>query len=238
MGIRADGKNPADLRRDGTQQNASLVAHLHHLKLHRHFPRSLQFHGVCFPHDGSRQGRHSYGFVLDDLRKDGKEHLYQWVAMLSGGVWQASYPGVPAGSLVLGYEKSRDVLGTAMTTMPPYGDSKGHAGLITPSPGDPLLLVLPLTPEDSGDPAHPLIVAETASGPLDKREFPSPTIAWSSLPMPRKDTSGCSSFLSGWVRIFPKSPVFRDPRKQPFNGRGRKTDWSFFQLRRAPPCSG
>lgn len=123
---------------------------------------------------GLVRGRHSYGFVLDDLRKDGKEHLYQWVAMLSGGVWQASYPGVPAGSLVLGYEKSRDVLGTAMTTMPPYGDSKGHAGLITPSPGDPLLLVLPLTPEDSGDPAHPLIVAETASGPLDKKGVPQP----------------------------------------------------------------
>jgi len=122
---------------------------------------------------GLVRGKHAYGFVLDDLRKDGGDHLYEWCGMLSGGVWEADLPDVPKGGLVLGYDRSKDAANIGMTTMAPY-EAGAHRSRILPSKGDPLLLVLPITPEASGDPSLPLIRVETAKGPLDKKGIPQP----------------------------------------------------------------
>jgi hypothetical protein len=43
---------------------------------------------------------------------------------------------------------------------------------LTPVAGDPLLLVLPLTPDGSSDNALPLISVEIAQGPPDKKGIP------------------------------------------------------------------
>jgi hypothetical protein len=120
---------------------------------------------------GLVRGGHSYGFVIDDLRKDGSDHLYQWCGMLSGGVWEAKVPDVAKGAVVLAYDRSKDAANIGMTMMAPYEISE-HKTPITPSKGDPLLLVLPITPDTSGDSTLPLIGVETAKGPLDKKGVP------------------------------------------------------------------
>jgi hypothetical protein len=117
---------------------------------------------------GLVRGEHTYGFVLDDLRKDGADHLYEWCGMLGGGVWEASCPDAPKGSLVLGYDRSKDASSIGMTAMAPY-EVKAHQSALSPAKGDPLLLVLPITPETSGDASLPLIKVETPPGPLDKK---------------------------------------------------------------------
>jgi len=119
---------------------------------------------------GLSRGKHPYGFVIDDLSKDDAAHLYQWCGMLSGGVWQANVPDSPKGSLVLGYDPSKDVSNVGMTaSAPPL-----HAAPLSPAKGAPLLLVLPITPDASGDPSLPLIKVETPQGPLDKKGVPQP----------------------------------------------------------------
>ena len=120
---------------------------------------------------GLVRGEHPYGFILDDLRKDGADHFYEWCGMLGGGVWEASCPDVPKGSLVLGYDRSKDASSIGMTTMAPY-EATAHKVALSPSKGDPLLLVLPITPETSGDASQPLIKVETPLGPLDKKGVP------------------------------------------------------------------
>ena len=60
-----------------------------------------------------------------------------------------------------------------MTTMAPY-EAKAHQSPLSPLKGDSLLLVLPITPDASGDPSLPLIKVETAQGPLDKKGVPQP----------------------------------------------------------------
>lgn len=122
---------------------------------------------------GLSRGTHPYGFVIDDLRKDGAEHLYQWCGMLSGGVWEATLLGAPKGSLVLGYDHAKDASNIGMTMMAP-SESKTHQTALSPSKGDPLLLVLPITPDVSADSSLPLIKVETAQGPLDKKGVPQP----------------------------------------------------------------
>lgn len=120
---------------------------------------------------GLCRGKHPYGFVIDDLRKDGADHLYQWCGMLSGGVWQAKLPDAPKGSLVLGYDPGKDASNIGMTSMAPYEITSNKADL-SPSKGDPLLLVLPITPDNSADASQPLIKVETAQGPPDKKGLP------------------------------------------------------------------
>ena len=120
---------------------------------------------------GMVRGPHPYGFVIDDLRKDGADHLFQWCGMLGGGIWEASIPDAPKGSLVLGYDRTKDASNIGMTTMAPY-EAKPHQSPLTPSKGDPLLLVVPITPDSSADSPLPLIKVETAQGPLDKKGVP------------------------------------------------------------------
>lgn len=82
---------------------------------------------------GLIRGKHSYGLIVDDLKKDDKPHLYQWTGMLGKGIFNAKYPKIPVGCNVLGFNEKLINL------------KKGEAfEPIEPSIGDPLLLVCSL----------------------------------------------------------------------------------------------
>ena len=84
---------------------------------------------------GMVRGKHSYGLIVDDFKKDDKQHIYQWTGMLGKGVFQANYPRIPAGCNVLAYNEKF------------INMKKGETfDLIEPSIGDPLLLVCSLDP--------------------------------------------------------------------------------------------
>jgi hypothetical protein len=108
------------------------------------------------------RGEHPYAVVLDDLRKDAAPHLYQWAAMLNGGVREAELKGLPAGQLVLAFRA-------------PKAKAQDDARWkIKPSPGEPLLLVCTADSLDSGDPARPLIELISEDGPPDRQGKPQP----------------------------------------------------------------
>jgi hypothetical protein len=110
---------------------------------------------------GLVRGAHPYGLVMDDLKKDKAAHLYQWAAMLNGGVWKAQVPGLPANQVALAYRAGDPKL-----------DSNAAKPAITPQRGEPLLLVCALDPKESGDSNLPLFQVETAEGPKDKKGTP------------------------------------------------------------------
>ncbi len=106
---------------------------------------------------GLIRGAHPYGFVIDDLDKDGQPHLFQWAAMLNGGVGQAEVPGLPANQIALAYRAGDPKL-----------DLHEVKPAIHPQLGEPLLLVCALGMKESGDAMRPLIQVETAEGPKTK----------------------------------------------------------------------
>ena len=77
---------------------------------------------------GLVRGERPYLLVTDDLKKDAKSHRYDWSAPLSGGVWKATVPGVPADQIVLAFDQAQTKEGVDRPA-------------ITPAPGSPLLLV-------------------------------------------------------------------------------------------------
>ena len=79
---------------------------------------------------GLVRGSRPYAIVADDLRKDDGEHLYQWVAPLNGGVWQARVDGLAPGQIALAFRPGD-----------PDVHSPAKHPLIVPSPGEPLLVV-------------------------------------------------------------------------------------------------
>ncbi len=87
----------------------------------------------AFRSTGMILGKHSYGLIVDDLKKDDKQHLYQWTGMLAKGVFRANYPNTPAGCSVLGYDDRQVTLKKGETYQ-----------TIEPASGDPLLLVCSL----------------------------------------------------------------------------------------------
>jgi hypothetical protein len=107
---------------------------------------------------GLVRGEHPYGFVLDDVQKDDAVRLYQWTAMLNGGVWRADVPGLAANQLVLAQQPAELQLENATPR-----------AALTPKPGDPLLFICALGLDNSGDPALPLIAAERLEGPKSKK---------------------------------------------------------------------
>ena len=109
---------------------------------------------------GLVRGAHPYGFLIDDAKKDDAAHLYQWAAMLNGGVWKADAPGVPAGCVALAF---REMPANAKP------EPVGSRPAIVPAAGEPLLLVVPLEPAASGDGAMPLISVETREGAADRK---------------------------------------------------------------------
>ena len=107
---------------------------------------------------GLVRGEKPYGLVVDDLKKDAGAHLYQWAAMLNGGVWQANVPSLAANQIVLAFRDGD-----------PQPDSAKAQSLITPRPGEPLLLVCALGLDESGDMTLPLMQVARIEGPKDKK---------------------------------------------------------------------
>lgn len=108
---------------------------------------------------GLVRGKHPFGFVIDDLKKDDTERLYQWTAMLNGGVWKADLPGLPANAIALA-TTGQDTDLTQSANRPP----------ISPQPGDPALLVVALGMEAPHD--LPLLATETVEGQPDRKGSP------------------------------------------------------------------
>ena len=92
---------------------------------------------------GLIRGKHSYGLIVDDLKKDKNEHLYQWTGMLGKGVYQAQFENVPNGCAVLGFNEKFINMKKDDTFEP-----------IVPADGDPLLLVCSL---DAANGAHVVV---------------------------------------------------------------------------------
>lgn len=83
---------------------------------------------------GLVRGNHAYGLVIDDAKKDGNAHQYQWAAMLAKGVWEARVDKLPAGAAVLAYRKEHER----------NWEKPATQASLTPQPGEPLLLVYDL----------------------------------------------------------------------------------------------
>ena len=107
---------------------------------------------------GLVRGKHPYGLVVDDLKKDEQPHLYQWTAMLNGGVWQAEVAGLPANQVVLACRS-------------PEAKANGPQAALAPAKGEPLLLVCALGLTASGD-ALPLMQVSSEPGPADRNGKP------------------------------------------------------------------
>lgn len=105
---------------------------------------------------GLVRGKHAYGIVVDDLKKDNESHHYQWTAMLNGGVWQAEYKGLANNQIVLAYGKYDE-------------KSTSNKSLISPSKGDPLLLVCTLNNSQQAAANMPLMQVSTEEGPPNQR---------------------------------------------------------------------
>ena len=105
---------------------------------------------------GLVRGKHPYGIVADDLKKDDQNHIYQWTAMLNGGVWQANVTGLSQNQIALGARKY---------------DPKNPTpqAMIVPEKGEPLLLICSVSRQDRGDPLIPLIkISSEVSEPGQK----------------------------------------------------------------------
>ncbi len=102
---------------------------------------------------GLVRGEHPFGFVIDDVRKDATKRLYQWTAMLNGGVWQAEVSGLPTNAIALAWSGNDTDL-KAVETKP----------VIVPKAGDPLLVVYALGMTDRS-----AFAVETLEGPPTKK---------------------------------------------------------------------
>ncbi len=91
---------------------------------------------------GMVKGNHPYSIIVDDLKKDANQHLYQWTAMSAKGVWKAEYPNLPKGALVLAHEDKLE-----------KDWAKGtEVAALNPKKGDPLLLLYSIAePNESND---------------------------------------------------------------------------------------
>ena len=99
---------------------------------------------------GLVRGAHSYGLVVDDVKKDDASRLYQWTAMPGRGITSLALPRLAAGDVVL--VRSADLAG---------GQAK---------PGAPLLLIRALVA-----PGAITGVLETATdGEVDPKQGPQP----------------------------------------------------------------
>jgi hypothetical protein len=112
------------------------------------------------------RGPHPYALVVDDLKKDDKAHDYQWRGMLENDIVTAEVPGLPKGWLAL--FNPPNPIGT-----PSKIETNAPRPSIQPTPGIPLLLVIPLLPVDSGKSGQPVVEARVLDdGPKNKEGKP------------------------------------------------------------------
>lgn len=108
---------------------------------------------------GLVRGTHPFGFLVDDVKKDAKDRLYQWVAMLNGGVWQARVDGLPQNAIALAWTGKDTNVADAAALAP-----------LEPQTGDPLLLVVALGMEAPS--GLPLLVTERVPGQASRKGEP------------------------------------------------------------------
>jgi hypothetical protein len=90
---------------------------------------------------GMVKGNHPYSIIVDDLKKDANQHLYQWTAMSAKGVWKAEYANLPQGALVLGHDDKLE-----------KDWAKGtDVAALSPKKGDPMLLLYSITETGEGN---------------------------------------------------------------------------------------
>jgi hypothetical protein len=111
---------------------------------------------------GLVRGAHPYGYVVDDLKKDERTHLYRWVAILNGGVWKANVSGLAANMTALAFRTQSDdaVRFSSIASARPS---------IDPRAGDPLLLVCVLNLKGSSQAGLPLLSVDTLAGAKDRQ---------------------------------------------------------------------
>jgi len=102
---------------------------------------------------GLVRGKHSYGLVVDDVKKNDSNHLYQWTAMLGAKIYQADVPSLPPHMIALAASPEKAI----------------PTDLIQPADGAPLLLVVPI---DSGEQSANLKAEHLADGPADQKGKP------------------------------------------------------------------
>lgn len=107
---------------------------------------------------GLVRGKHPIGIITDDLKKDDKNHTYQWTAMLNGGVWQANIAGLEKNEVVLAYRTYK------------AASDQTKKQLIEPEKGEPLLLVYILGLDNSNDESIPLMKVSTEVGPSNSKQ--------------------------------------------------------------------
>jgi hypothetical protein len=103
------------------------------------------------------RGAHPYGLIVDDVKKDEKSRLYQWTAMLNGGVWQADVPGLAPNQIALAFRKP---------TAP--ANAVGPKAKIIPAAGEPILIVTALGMQESRKDLPLLQVQTVDIGPDSK----------------------------------------------------------------------
>ncbi len=119
---------------------------------------------------GLVRGTHPYGFVVDDLKKDDSDHLYQWVGMLNGGVWKAAVADLPANEVALGYREGDPALNSAVVQP-----------AIEPQPGEPLLVVCALGLKESGDLRFPCSMFKPPMVPWIRKALLNIMTGWLSI---------------------------------------------------------
>lgn len=116
----------------------------------------------CFRTAGLVRGPHPYALVVDDLKKDGTAHDYQWRGMLENDIVTAEVPGLPKSWLALFNPPNPNGPAPKIETNAPRPP-------VQPQPGSPLLLVVPVLPFDSGKAGQPLVEARVLDdGPKNK----------------------------------------------------------------------
>jgi hypothetical protein len=106
---------------------------------------------------GLVRGKHPWGFVVDDVKKDDTTRLYQWTAMLNGGVWHADLPGLPPNAVAL-----------ASTGTDSDPKSPAPPETIKPASGAPLLLLVAAGMEPAPGSDLPLIEVKRIPAPPAK----------------------------------------------------------------------
>lgn len=112
---------------------------------------------------GLIRGDHPYGILVDDVKKDGEIHLYQWTAATGRGVWKSDLThtlDLPENQMLLGHSPFQ------------VGSPAHHAvsqNAIRSKEGDAQMLICVLNHQTTGDPDRPLITVRTEEGPFDRR---------------------------------------------------------------------